>query len=277
VLLKRLSLLLVLLHAGASWHAGIVLEILALAGLLFPRLAADERLWIGLAVFQGVSVANAWATADNHKYLMAYWFVAMAIAHGPQVDRAARKAYLAGASRWLIALSMGFAVLAKLSHLDYLTGDFFHHALLFDDRFQTIVTWLGDIDRSTLHDAAHQRSLLHHGFEWGCAPDSVSVSTTPTVSRLARFLTAWTLGIELLIALGFLFCRHRWVHVSSHVLLTTFLLSTYAVATVSGFAWILTVLAFADAEVHLARFRWVYVIFLLILTAYRFPVAVLIG
>jgi hypothetical protein len=88
------------------------------------------------------------------------------------------------------------------------------------------------------------------------APDDLLVEP-PALGRLARVLTWGGLAIETLLAAAFLTplaAAHRWVR---HLLLIAFCVTTYPVAPVAGFGWLLLAMGVVSAET--ARWRAAYV------------------
>ena len=64
----------------------------------------------------------------------------------------------------------------------------------------------------------------------------------------------------------------RTVRLAQHGVLLLFLVTTYSVATVVGFAWILIIMAIARTEPDEVGARFAYAFGLLVILAYQTPV-----
>ena len=84
-------------------------------------------------------------------------------------------------------------------------------------------------------------------------------------------MTAWTIGLEALIGLGFLVRRPARLAGIRDYLLLLFIASTYALAPVVGFGWLLVVMGFAQAEGPIRYLHLLYVAALLVLQLDRLP------
>ena len=103
----RLSLLLLLLRPIGDELVRPLLLGAACAGLLWPRLLRTPWLWLGLAALAGQRVFAGWPLADNHAYLLCYWYAAVGVA----LLGGDARARLAIQARRLIGLAFGFACL----------------------------------------------------------------------------------------------------------------------------------------------------------------------
>ena len=64
------------------------------------------------------------------------------------------------------------------------------------------------------------------------------------IPRLSQLMTSYTILIEGLIPTAFIFYnKHKMLKVIAHSLLMTFILTTYPIATVVGFSWLLIIFA----------------------------------
>ena len=269
--LRLIFLDLLLRPIGDWWIRPLTLG-LAAAGLLVPSLQRSSGVWLVLFALTGLRVMLTWPLADNHAYLLCYWCLAAALAlrHRDTASALARNA------RWLIALVFGLAVLWKaILSPDYLDQTFFRVTLLLDDRFEGFARLAGGLSSEQL--GANRLALEGH-FD-GPAPSN---ATAPVLS--ARFLwvawlaTFWTLGSELLVAGTFLWPRRGRVHRLRHVALLMFCSTTYAVATVEGFGWLLISMGVAQCEPERRTTRWLYLgAFLLILFYREIPWALLLA
>jgi uncharacterized protein YfiM (DUF2279 family) len=260
----------VLLYGSSAWFVGIPVAVLSLAALVFPSLRTRATLWSVVACFLLAGVSAGWTHEDNHKYLIAYWAVALACA-GTAADGAQG---LVRAARLLIGLTFAFALLAKARSGDFWSGDFFHYSLLFDARFSGKLVALGVLDEASrrFNDVARQALL---------SPTSdllaAKVASNGTVRALAAALTGWTLAIEAVIAFTFLVpARWRLARLRDSALLL-FIGSAYAVAPVLGFATVLSAMGFVQCERERRRTRLAYLVCFVGTQLFRIPWAALLS
>ncbi len=82
-------------------------------------------------------------------------------------------------------------------------------------------------------------------------------------------MTWWTLAIEGLIALLFLWPGERWISAIRTFSILVFAATTYLVAPVLGFGWIVIVLGFAQCPERHPKLRASFPIVLALLYAYQ--------
>jgi hypothetical protein len=236
-LAARLTLVAFLIHPPAPWP--IRLPVLALAGLglLWPRALLAPALWFGLAVVGAVRVLFDWPLADNHAYLASAWCLAVALAGWTSAPGAA----LARSARALLVLVFALAVLWKgLLSPDYRDGTFFRVTALVDTRFEPAAHWLGGMSPS-LRTANRDAILTALRSPDAPAP---KLEVPPRFDRFVTAATWWTLLVEASIALCFAFPTVPAA--ARHALLVGFCATTFAVAPVPGFGWLLAALGLAQ-------------------------------
>lgn len=233
-----------------------------MAAVLWPALRRSPGVWLY------ITGAVIWArlpwllVMDNHHYLIAWWCVAVTSCLFAAPDRPGP--LVARNARLLLAGAMGFAVLQKLLSGEFANGAFFELLLLSGDRFAAFSALVLRVPAADL--AANQQavaSLLSPGATRELVT-SVQLVGPAYVSSVALAMSAWTLLIEATAAVLFLWpASHwpgpaRWLRAARNGALLCFALTTYAIATVAGFAWILLILGLAqcEAEDRLARFAY---------------------
>ena len=237
----QLTLLALLLHPVGDWKVRPFVLLLAAAGLLLPRWRRAPSLWLLLTALTGLRVVLDWPLADNHAYLLCYWCLAVALS----LTSDDRPAFLASNGRLLIGLAFAFATLWKLLSPDYLDGTFFRVTLLTDGRFEGLTLLFGGMTPELLE--SHRDALLAH-VDGPALQATTGPVEPPRFLQLARLATMWTLVLEATVAATFLapvgwrLSRHR------HGALLLFCATTYAVATVEGFGWLLIAMGLAQCE-----------------------------
>lgn len=251
-LARRLTLAdLVLRPVGVGWLRPGLLA-LAVLGLVLPSLSRRPWLWLGLAALTGWRVVSTWPLADNHAYLLAYWCLAVAIASRETDPQPA----LAWSGRVLIGLVFTLAVLWKATSPDYLDARFFRVTLVTDERLASFSQLVGGLDAAELRE---RRALLTRHV------DGVPLAASTLKPESARFrAVAWaatlaTFAGETLLALAFLWPLGRGPSRIRDPLLIGFCATTYLVAPVSGFGWLLIALGVAQTDPGRFRTRAAYV------------------
>jgi hypothetical protein len=97
------------------------------------------------------------------------------------------------------------------------------------------------------------------------------------VAWLAKFLTWWTVLIEGMLGTLFLLPASKKTSWLRNATLILFAITTYSVAPVRGFGWMLMLLGLAQTEPEERTFRWGYLGALLLIQAYMIPVGDLIS
>jgi len=262
-LVTAMTLVLLLLYSRGAWYTQTPVAVLGTAGLLLPGLRRSSWFWLGLGAFLAAGYFREWYAIDNHKYLYVYWCLALALALRTGEPRGP----LAVSARWLVAACFLFATLWKILSPDFLDGTFFHYALLTDLRLQ----WAGELfgGLSAEVSAANRRELeTLVGYSAQVSP--VELRSSPAVATAAGVMAWATLAVEGLVALVFA-APERWRLARLRApLLLAFVLSTYALAPVIGFGWILLILGLAQAPDR-GAIPTAYAVVFLLLPLYRIP------
>jgi hypothetical protein len=229
--------------------------ILALAGLLAPRLAESAALWLVLAALAALRVVADWPLADNHAYLLAIWCLACAVAFASPRPREV----LAANARGLLGVAFALATLQKaVISPDYLDGPFFRWLFATDPRFEDLGRLLGR-DAVALE---RTRAWLESG------PSSGAAFVETPALRAAAFVLTWlTLLVEGAVAAAFLAPARLVPQVARDASLLAFCAGTYAIAPVAGFGWLLV--AMGVAQTPSRRARWLYLAAFGLIVVYR--------
>ena len=265
-LVLRLTLLDLLWRPIGNWALRPVILLLAAIGLVFPNQLRRPGLWAMLTVLTGLRVVLDWPLPDNHAYLLCYWCLAISlvlVSRDPQ-------ACLAINGRVLIGGVFAFATLWKLVlSSDYLDGGFFCVMLLTDPRFEGFTQLFGGL---AVDDLEAFRAFLAQHVD-GPLFDRQALPQLPgRFVQLAQLATWWTLVLESSIAVTFLRpWRHRLSPLVSlrDIFLILFCLTTYAVAPVEGFGWLLVAMGLAQSEAETPWLRFGYLATFATILCYR--------
>jgi hypothetical protein len=259
-----LTLLLLLLYSHHYWYIQIPLSVIALTGLIFPHLRTSPSLWAVAAFIVAIGTYTNWYTVDKHKYLLAYWCVAILCAlltRDP--DQTMQKT--AGC---LIGLVFVLALLQKTISDNYLNSTFFYYELLLDERFSGLAKYVGGIsDQINALNIAARRALVNYD----SMLTEARLGGTENAAKLAVFITWWNYLIQVIIGIAFLAPRFTWLWRTRDVWLLVFLFTTYLFAPVIGFGWVLAIMGIAQTEIGCTKLRALYVTAFLFLQFSRVP------
>lgn len=260
VVALRLTLLLLIFAGWGEYYQRLPLLCLAGAGLVVPPLLRTPWLWLGIAGILGWHLIGTWPQPDNHVYLMIYWCIAIALANACRIPKAA----LSVSARWLIGLCFGFAVLWKLvlSGGEFISGATLQMVFLTDPRFTDFTLSIGGLDEQTLF--AQRAILAQLPFEGFDAKDLGS----EWLATLARTFSYWTLLIELALAVCFLAQPGTLPWEWRNRLLAVFMLTTYSLATVAGFGWLLAAMATAQCDAEEEGWLKAFVVLFFVILVY---------
>lgn len=267
-LVASMTLVLLIFFVNAIWYMQIGVLSLSVLAVLYRPLMRSALFWFAITFVLAVGHYATWFSIDNHKYLITYWCFALALAR--LADDPER--FTAFNARVLIGLAFSFAVLWKLISVDYLNGAFFESILVQDMRFYGVTEVLGGASAAGLKANIQRLIDLKNFADPGVG---VAMNTGGGVPLLAQLMTWWTIGIEALVAVCFLWPKDRGPSRWRDPALLAFLLTTYLVAPVVGFAWVLT--AMATAQCSTRPFRYWPVLytaaFIVALASLYFPFA----
>jgi hypothetical protein len=265
------SLLMLVAYSDAASQLNTPLMSLAVAGLLLRYLRERAEFWLLVSCILVVRHFTHWYGLDNHQWLLTYWFVAAGLCRLARD----RDAALQLCARLLVGSCFLLAFAWKLATPEFRDGAFFEITLLTDSRFAGLAQVAADLPASRIQAlGASIRELLSTGGQ----VESVVFASPPRLQVVSRLLTAWTLLIEGALALGFLWPRPpALVRKGRHLLLLTFVVTTYAVAPVIGFGWVLIAIALATCAGESTRIRCLYLAIYIALPLGKLPFGRLVG
>jgi hypothetical protein len=258
------AIVLLLRPLDVWWVTAIVLTAACLS-LLSRTVRRAPLTWILLALFVSARIIVLWPLSDNHIYLLAYWCLAIGLA----LSSTAPAATLSASSRWLLGGAFAMAVLWKaVLSPDYIDGRFFRVTLLTDQRFADAALLFGGLSRDQMAQNRAFLDPLPNGAELLTPPPFVE----PPRLRAFAAVTTWSgLILEGLIALTCLIPLTR-LDIARHALLLAFCITTYALAPVAGFGWLIATMGLAQCRPSQRLLLGAYVsVFILILMYSEVP------
>jgi len=239
----RLTLLALLLQPVGDRRIRPAALALAAIGSLLPGWRRTAWLWGALAALAGARVVLDWPMADNHAYLLCWWCVAITVALSGRAGDAER--VLALDARLLVGLVFACATLWKaVLAPDFLDGRVLRVTLVGDARFARAATSLAGL---APHELADFRRFVAQHVD-GPSPALEPPAQPARFRRVAALATVWTVAIEAAVALTFLSPVGRRVSRARDACLLAFAVTSYPVAPVAGFGWLLIALGVAQAE-----------------------------
>ena len=262
----RLTLLLLVLYSGRYWDLNIPIALCAALGMCSPHLIRCTWYWTTIGAVLMFGNLGRVYVVDNHKLLMSYWCVAISLCLARRSERA-----LGVNARVLIGLCFSFAVLWKTLSPDYLNGAFFHYTLLVDGRFTRFASIVAGISPTVLASNVVELRALQPSVN-----ALANLESTESVALLSKIVTWWGYSLELAIAVAFLAPLDGLYRLRNPLLLT-FLVTTYVVAPVIGFGWLLCIMGFAQCGCREVSARVCYIACFLLLQLFLLPWATLLG
>lgn len=264
-LVALLTLAVLLVHTGGWWYVDVPLKIMCISALVYRPLYRQPFFWVVVTAVLAAGNLQYWDTIDNHQYLITYWCGALALCPmAEDVLEALRKN-----ARLLIGLAFLFATVWKVLSPDFVDGTFFHYTLLTDYRFKTLTEIAtGLAGEAIIHNRFAESALS----DPGNAVTQVGLQTNAAVGVLSQMMTWWTIFIEAAVALAFLAGTRSRLSKVRDGLLIAFLLTTYAIAPVVGFGWILAIMGIAQAASSSPWIKMSYVFSFLAVQAYVTPI-----
>lgn len=262
-LVAPLTLVLLLLYPGKYTETHVALQVGAVAGLLYRPLWRMSGFWFALAAVMGAYCVVTWHDADNHKYLITYWCLALGLScEAEDTSRALRIN-----ARLLVGLCFLLAVVWKLRTPDFLTGEYYQFSMLTDDRLFSV----GQLFTEMTPELYFQnQDAIDQLTAYSSSEEEVLLQGASRLRPLSIVLVIWTLLVESWIFVSFLWpTSSDWAARSRYLSLLVFVATTYAAAHVGGFAWILTVLGLAAVRPAHGVWRSMYLGGLVLVILYQ--------
>lgn len=259
-----MTLLLLLLYSSDSASIRIPIVILCILAFLFNSLRDNAKFWFIVTATLFIGTLSEWYQIDNHKYLLGYWCLALFLSlltKNPERS-------LATAARWMIGLVFFFAIFWKVTSDNYLSGSFFHFSLLIDERFKSLAQAVAGLtDKMDVVNQAAYRALVNYD----STLERVQFQSSPQLALLAQDITWWAFISELVVAVAFLWPEGRFVSRLRDFFLLVFIISTYSIAPVIGFGWLLVIMGIAQCTRRHQGIYLLYVFAFVALQLFRLP------
>lgn len=262
-LVAPLTLVLLLLYPVGPQEIQVALQIGSVAGLLYRPLQRVPGYWFLLAAAMGAGCVVLWHDADNHKYLITYWCLALGLSCMAEDTAQALRMN----ARLLVGLCFLLAVGWKLRAPDFLTGEYYQFSMVTDDRLFSV----GQLFSGMTPEAYFQNQEAMDQLTAATSNlTEVSLQGAAPLRPLSFVLVGWTLLVESWIFVSFLWpSTSDWSARSRYASLLVFVGTTYAAAHVGGFAWILIIMGLAQVRPAHASWRLAYLGALALIILYQ--------
>lgn len=264
-LVGTFTVILVLVFNSGPQSFQVPIRVLCIGALVYRPLLRHPAFWLALAGVLGIMYGLRWYVADNHKFLLTYWCLALGLS---TLTRDPEQALRTNA-RLLLGLCFLLAVLWKLRTPGFLEGGFMHFTFLTDVRFKNVAELVGGLEAGSL--AYNRTEALATLTNFNSTVQEVSLQSNTRLALMSEALAWWTVVIETLIFVAFLAPTRWFISRWRDLTLLPFLLTTYAVAHVISFAWILAILGLAQAShsFKYARLLYIFALFMILVFGYE--------
>jgi hypothetical protein len=171
-------------------------------------------------------------------------------------------------ARVLIGLCFAFATLWKLLIPEFLDGTFFHFTFLTDERFFGFSELIAGVTSDSRAMNMESYRLLNNS---ASREEFVYLTGTSIIPPLSIFMAYWTVLLEGWIAIAFLSPAGSKISKWRDIPLFIFMLTTYPIATVRGFATLLAVLGFAQCYKENEHMRVIYLAVFILVPLFSLP------
>lgn len=241
----KLVVIVLLMYMNDNNYLAIFMPVFLVPPLLFKSILQNKYYWAILALISSVFylILDLVAYVPNHKHIFAYAIIAVTIVlfFSKEEDKNFALSYQA---KIIIGLCFLFATVGKFLAPEFLDGSFFEFTNTTDPRFFGVTSILNDIDISSLKaNESNLRQLVNTTN----TNNTYKLLTNTSVSSSSFFLSYWTIFIEGMIAITFCLPKKYKLSQTRNWFLIIFIFTTYPIATVKGFAIILSTLGFIQS------------------------------
>lgn len=208
----------------------------------FSKIRNHCGFWFGVVAVSLPRMAINFHGYEDHCFYLIYWCAALGLA----LSGENREFVLRKSGRLLIGICFALGCVWKLVSAEFTGGSVFHFTLLFDRRMAEMITSpIGGASVASLTENLAAYQALRAADQPG---NAITLDFPGRVSFLAWLMTAWTIAIEGLIAALFLLPSSRFTDRFRDLSLIFFMLTTYMVVPVLGFACAFVALGVAQTQ-----------------------------
>lgn len=271
ILVLKMILIILLVLMNDNTVLAILMPVIVVPGLLFNKIALNKYYWLLLTLFSVTPylVLDLVGYVPNHKHIFAYVILSITI----MLFFSEKNEILNNLriqAKYIIGLCFLFAVIGKFLAPEFVDGSFFEFTNTIDPRFYGFTSFVADVDPLLLkeNEINMQNLLSTNNTEF-----FFNVNGTENISTLGLIISYWTIFIEGMIAITFCIPNSYLLSKFRNVFLIAFILTTYPIATVYGFAIILAALGFIQATKtnKLTKYSLFYLCVFILLPLIKIP------
>ncbi|WP_150935832.1 hypothetical protein [Pseudotamlana haliotis] len=179
----------------------------------------------------------------NHKHIYAYVLVSICLLFFFfKEDEILSK--LRDQAKYIIGLCFLFAVIGKFLAPEFLNGGFFEFTNTTDPRFFGFTSYVAGVNPTLLLENA---ANIDHLLNTNNTTFSFKLNGVENLKTIGLIISYWTIFIEGMIAISFCLPSKFSLSKYRNVFLIAFIITTYPIATVYGFAIILAALGYIQS------------------------------
>tara|TARA_R110002050_G_scaffold296426_1_gene456403 strand:- start:53891 stop:54817 length:927 start_codon:yes stop_codon:yes gene_type:complete len=245
VFILKMLLIVLLLFMNDNTILYILIPVLIIPGILINKITTNKYYWLIISVFSIIPylILDLIGYVPNHKHIFAYAILATTLMLFYSKKEEILK-NLGAQAKFIIGLCFLFAVIGKFLAPEFTNGAFFEFTNTADPRFFGFTSFMADIDMSLL---LKNETNLYDLMNTTNPDNFFYLNGVEKLSNIGLTVSYWTIFIEGMIAISFCLPNNFLISKYRNVFLVTFILTTYPIATVSGFAIILTTLGFIQS------------------------------
>jgi nitrate reductase NapE component len=247
----RLTALVLILDGASSPLLQALLRIACSAIIVLPGVARRPQVWWFLVVAMVGCNAQEWYKIDNHKYLMTYWVLACGL-------WTSGAAGIHTTARLLVAVVFSLATIWKLLAGQFFDGSFLYASFFTEPRLIPVAAWVGGMPPAELGTGADAVRFM---LATGEPETSLPLPRVPRLGAVAMAMSWLGILIEGSVAALHIAASRR-LDTARHGALITFVVLTYFIFPVTGFASILGVIGFAQCDPYQMRAQTSYLLVL---------------
>ena len=256
----RMMLLILLFHMKDNAILSIFMPVFVIPGLLIRKIALNKYYWLLFAVVTVYFylIMDLENYVPNHRHIFAY--LSLAITIGLFFNSFEKVLiFLKIQAKQIIGLCFLFAVIGKLLAPEFLNGSFFEFTNIVDPRFFGFTANAGNVELTNLH---LNNTIFQNLLNTSEPNSSFYLNTSTRLETLGIILSYWTIFIEAMIAISFLVPVSFKISKIRDYFLAAFIITTYPIATVTGFALILATMGFFQSvsKNGTTSFTWFYLL-----------------
>lgn len=250
----------------------IFIPLFTIPAILFERIRQSYFIWVFIFLYFGwfYIFKGTERYVPNHKYLY-FLFTLLIIITLYARKKSKEWFYIFKSScQYMIGFIFLLATIGKFLAPEFLNGTFFKFTLLTDERFFNFTEIVGGIDKAKVWSTYHEFLDLKTTSN---SLESIQLPDSNRLNILALYLSYWTILIEGAIALTFLVKESFVLSKYRNWVLLIFIVTTYPIATVPGFAILLALLAFISVRKTKSEKVWklVYLITFMLIPLFKIP------